>query len=124
MTDEEVAVTVVRASFHESSHSHRRQQLHKALGILRDQLHVRGLVISQGISGIDLEAEGHFETLGDLLRRVPDPRVVIEFFEEPPIADRARQMLRETFPEARVLWWPAHCLLSDLRAARPQATPA
>ncbi len=124
MTGEEVDITVVRASFRESSHSHRRQQLQKALAILRDQLHVRGLVISQGISGIDLQAEGHFETLGDLLRRVPDPRVVIEFFDEPRVADQARQLLHENFPEARVLWWPARCLRSDLRAGRSETTHA
>ena len=124
MTDEEMDITFVRASFRESSHSHRRQQLQKALGLLRDKLHVRGLIISQGISGIDLQAEGHFETLGDLLRRVPDPRVVIEFFDEPQVAMQARQLLRENFPEARVLWWHARCLRSDLKAGRPQTATA
>jgi len=123
MANDDVTVSVVRASFRESSHSHRRQQLTRAVEILRDQLHVHGLVISQGILGIDQRVEGNFETLGDLLRRFPDPRVVIEFFDEPAIADRARQMLRDTFPEARVLWWTAQCSAADLKAMRPQTAP-
>ena len=123
--DDSIIVTFVRVSLHESSHSHRRQQLHQALQILRDRLHVRGLTISQGVSGIDLEAEGHFETLGDLLRRVPDPRLMIEFFDKPQVASEARQMLRHTFPEARIVWWRGQCELSDLGATRrPAATSA
>lgn len=121
MTDDIVAITVVRASFHESSHSHRKQQLHKVLAILRDQLHVHGLMISQGVPGIDLRADGPFETVGDLLRRFPDPRLVIEFFDAPPIAERAKQMLRETFPDVRVLWWPAQCPESNLNPKRSEA---
>jgi uncharacterized protein len=117
-----VNVTMVRASLHESSHSHRQQQIHKALDILRDQLNVHGLMISQGIVGIDRQPEGHFETLGDLLRRLPDPRIVIEFFDEPRIAQRAVQMFREAFPEARILWWSAYCAASSLKTRRPHAT--
>lgn len=120
--DEEATVAFVRVSLHESSHSHRRQQLHQVLQILRDRFHVRGLIISQGVGGVDLQAEGHFETLGDLLRRVPDPRLMIEFFDEPRVADQARQTLRQIFPEARIVWWRAHCELSDLRARRPAVT--
>jgi len=122
--DEDATVTFVRVSLHESSHSHRRQQLHQVLQILRDRLHVRGLIISQGVGGIDLQAEGHFETLGDLLRRMPDPRLTIEFFDDPQVADQAKQMMRQSFPEARIVWWRAQCELSDLRARRPAVTPA
>jgi PII-like signaling protein len=117
-----VSVTMVRASLHESSHSHRQHQIHKALGILRDQLNVHGLIISQGVVGIDRQPEGHFETLGDLLRRLPVPRMVIEFFDEPDVAHRAMQMLRETFPEARILWWSAYCAASNLKTRRAHAT--
>ncbi len=124
MMNEDITVTVVRASLHESSHSHRRQQLQRALEILRDQLHVHGLVISQGLLGIDVQAEGHFETLGDILRRLPDPRLVIEFFDEPVVAGRAKDILREAFPEARVLWWSAQCPATALRPIRPRATHA
>ncbi len=122
--EEEATVTFVRVSLHESSHSHRRQQLQRVLQVLRDRLHVRGLIISQGVGGIDLQADGHFETLGDLLRRVPDPRLMIEFFDEPAVADQARQMLRQMFPEAHIVWWPGQCELSDVRARRPAAAPA
>jgi uncharacterized protein len=120
--NEEATVTFVRISLHESSHSHRRQQLHQVLQILRDRLRVRGLIISQGVGGIDLQADGHFETLGDLLRRVPDPRLMIEFFDEPVVADQARQVLRQSFPDARIVSWRARCEQSDLRATRPAAT--
>ncbi len=121
---EEATVTFVRVSLHESSHSHRRQQLQQVLQVLRDRLHVRGLIISQGVGGIDLQADGHFETLGDLLSRVPDPRLMIEFFDEPAVADQARQMLRQMFPEARIVRWRGRCELSDLRARPPAAAPA
>lgn len=116
-----VSIIVVRASFHESSHSHRQQQIRKVLEILRDQVNVHGLIISQGIVGIDRQPEGRFETLADLLRRMPDPRVVIEFYDEPHIAKQSIQMLREAFPEARVLWWSAECTASDLKRGRPHA---
>jgi hypothetical protein len=52
---------------------------------------MRGLVISQGIAGVDLQADERLETPDDLLRRVPDQWVIIEFVHESPIADRAGQ---------------------------------
>jgi len=118
----EVPVTVVRISVPESSHSHRRQEVHNLLRVLRDELHVHGLTIIEGMRGIDLGHPIQPETVGDVLRRNPDPAMTIQFFDEPGVVEMARRMLRQTLPECHVMWWPASCDELPLReGARSQA---
>jgi len=103
----EVSVTVVRISVPESSHSHRRQEVQNLLRVLRDELHVHGLTIIEGMRGIELGGPIQAATVGDVLRRGPDPAMTIQFFDEPAVVEIARRMLRTALPECRVLWWSA-----------------
>lgn len=112
---EEITVTFVRVSFRESSHSERQKQQEKALTLLRDRLHVHGLMISQSIHGIDLNEMHPIKTLGDLFHRFPDPRMEIEFYDYPQMAESIRRTLMETFPDARVVWWQAQCSANAMK---------
>jgi hypothetical protein len=121
---EEISVTTVRVYVPQSSHSHRRQQLQTLLRLLRDQFHVRGLTLVEGMRGIELGDPVQAETVGDVLRRDPDPALIIEFFEDPAIIDVARRMLREMLPECRVIWWSATSDAASVRKAAPRAAGA
>lgn len=120
--EEDVSVTTVRVYVPQSSHSHRRQQLQTLLRVLRDQIHVRGLTLVEGMRGIELGEPVQAETVGDVLRRDPDPALIIEFFEEPAVIEIARRMLREMLPECRVVWWTAQSDTASLR--KPAPSPA
>lgn len=120
----EVTVTVVRISVPESSHSHRRQEVQNLLRVLRDELHVHGLTIIEGMRGIELGGPVQAATVGDVLRRGPDPAMTIQFFDKPEVVEIARRMLRKALPECRVLWWQASSDEASLKKALPTAAGA
>lgn len=120
--EEDVSVTTVRVYVPQSSHSHRRQQIQTLLRLLRDQFHVHGLTLVEGMRGVELGGAVQAETVGDVLRRDPDPALIIEFFEESAVIDIARRMLREMLPECRIVWWSVSCDTTSLRKHAQSAT--
>jgi hypothetical protein len=116
--NEDVIVTFVRVSFREASQSERKDQQEKVLRLLRDRIHVHGLIISQSIHGIDLPKEHSVKSLMDIFHRIPDPRMEIEFFDKPEVAESVRREIAITFPQARVVWWQAQCSAQALEANR------
>ncbi|MDA8049511.1 MAG: DUF190 domain-containing protein [Rhodospirillales bacterium] len=104
---QEITITAVRIYVPPISHSQRKQQLQTLLHLLRDQAHVHGLTVIEGKRGVELGGPIQPATVGDVLRRDPDPPLVIEFFDEAASADLARRMLREALPECRIIWWRA-----------------
>jgi hypothetical protein len=51
--------------------------------------------------------EQHYGTVGDLLRRNPDPPMIIEFFDESPTATEIRRLVRELVPNSYAVYWQA-----------------
>ena len=103
----ETAVTMVRLYLPEASHSTRKTQMDKVLHLLRDQLHVHGVVVSHGMKDAGAAQATQYESVGDLLRRNPDPPLIIEFFDESPAAAEIRRLLRGLVPESYAVYWQA-----------------
>jgi hypothetical protein len=51
--------------------------------------------------------EPHYERVGDLLRRNPDPPLIIEFFDESPAATEIRRLIRGLVPNIYAVYWQA-----------------
>jgi len=103
----ETMVTMVRLYLPEASHSARKAQLDKVLHLLRDQLHVHGVAVLHGLKDVGSREEPHYESVGDLLRRRPDPPIIIEFFDDSPAATEIRKLLRELAPNSYAIYWQA-----------------
>lgn len=117
-------VAAVRVFVPEASASQRQTQLRAVLGLLRDRLRVRGLTIVACTQGIDPAGAVAVGAVGDDARHDHDPPLVIEFFDEPGAADRARRMLEDLLPECATMWWRASTDGAALRSPAPQAAPA
>lgn len=112
-----LTVTMVRLYIPESSHSARKTLMDKVLHLLHDQLRVHGITILTGMSELGSKQELHYEGVGDLLRRHPDPPLLIEFFDESPTASEVRRLLRELVPASYAVYWPATWEMPMLQAA-------
>jgi Uncharacterized ACR, COG1993 len=104
--ENERTVTMVRLYLPEAGHSARKAQMEKVLHLLHDQLHVRGIAVLQGMKDAG-SPEPHYETVGDVLRRGPDPPLIIEFFDESPAASEIRRQLRSLAPNSYTVYWHA-----------------
>jgi PII-like signaling protein len=98
--ENERTVTMVRLYLREAGHSARKAQMEKVLHLLRDQLHVRGIAVLQGMKDSRSSPEPQYESVGDVLRRGPDPPLIIEFFDESPAAAEIRRQLRALAPNS------------------------
>lgn len=110
-------VTMVRLYIPESSHSTRKVLMDKVLHLLHDQLRVHGVTVVTGMTKAGVKQEPHYEGIGDLLRRHPDPPLIIEFFDESPAAAEVRRLLREMVPESYSVFWEATWGMPRLQAA-------
>ncbi|HVW70168.1 MAG TPA: DUF190 domain-containing protein [Steroidobacteraceae bacterium] len=118
-------ITLVRLYLPEMTHSTRKAQLEKVLRLLREQSHVHGVTVSQCVRDAAEHSEQlHYETVGDVLRRNPDPPLIIEFFDESAGAGSVRQLLRTICPESHTVYWDAHWEKADYQHARAQAEVA
>jgi PII-like signaling protein len=111
-------VTMVRLYFPEASHSTRKIQMEKVLHALRDELHVHGVTVLPGMKEEGLNPELHYQTVGDILRRSPDPPLVIEFFDESQVAEQTRKRLYELVPDSYAVYWSAHWERQQSRSAK------
>ncbi len=111
------AVTMVRLYIPEASHSTRKVQMGKVVHLLHDQLRVHGVTVLTGMPEAGSIQEAHYENIGDLLRRHPDPPLIIEFFDESPAATEVRHRLRELVPESYAVYWQATWEMPMLKAA-------
>lgn len=99
-------VTVVRIYLSEADHGHRKNLMEEILSILHDQHRVRGVTVFRGIAGFGDTGEVH---AADLLRIMVDLPLVIEFFDDPPVAEAVMEFLKPLVPEKRIVHWPATC---------------
>jgi uncharacterized protein len=100
--DEEV--TMVRIYLHEADQGKRKTLMQEILNLLADQHHVQGVVVFRGIAGLGVGGEVH---ASDLLRLNVDLPLVIEFFDQPRVADAVLGALDGMVPKGRVLAWRA-----------------
>ena len=104
----ETAMTMVRLYIPEMTHSTRKAHLEKILHLLHGQRHVHGVLVVPCIRDGGAGQNLHYETVGDVLRRHPDPPLIVEFFHETAGAVEVRQLLRKVVPESHIVYWDAH----------------
>lgn len=102
--DEEV--TVVRVYLKEADHGRRKTLMEELLNILHDQQRVRGVVVFRGIAGFGSRGEVH---AADILRLTVDLPIVIEFFDQPKVAEAAVRLLKDLIPADHIVRWTARC---------------
>jgi uncharacterized protein len=97
-------VMVVRIYLHETEHGKHKTLMQEVLNILHDQQRVRGVTVFRGIAGFGESGEVH---AADMLRLNVDLPLVIEFFDEPTVAQAALALLDGLVPVGHILSWRA-----------------
>lgn len=108
--EDQNAVTMVRLYLPQEGHSARKTQMERVLHFLRDQLNVHEVTILTGLMEAQERHKPHYETVGDVLRRNPDPPAVIEFFCESELTTSIWKKLFELVPDGEMVHWKANCV--------------
>jgi PII-like signaling protein len=101
-------VTVFRLYLPATSHSVRKTQIEKVINLLRDQLDVHGLTVLPVMNDTGASQGLHYRTVGDVLRRNPDPPLIVEFFDDSLAATQIIRAVRELVPNSYALSWEAN----------------
>lgn len=101
MTNE---ILMVRIYLSEADHGRRRTLMREILTLLQERHAVQGVTVFRGIAGFGASGEVHAD---DLLRLNVDLPLVIEFFDEPKVADAAIHLLDDLVPGGHIVSWPA-----------------
>ena len=97
-------VLVVRIDPSEADHGRRGTLVREILSILHDRHAVQAVTVFRGVAGFGADGEVHAE---DMLRLSVDLPLVIEFFDEPTVAEAAIHLLDGLVPGGHIVSWPA-----------------
>ena len=78
---------------------------HEILTLLQDQHAVQGVTVFRGIAGLGAGGEVRAD---DILRLNVDLPLVIEFFDEPKVAEAAIRLLDDLVPGGHIVSWLAN----------------
>jgi uncharacterized protein len=99
-------VLMVRIYLSEADHGRRRTLMRELLSILHDRHAVQGVTVFRGVAGFGADGEVHAD---NMLRLTVDLPLVIEFFDEPDVAEAAIHLLDDLIPGEHIVSWPARC---------------
>ena len=97
-------VLMVRIYLSEADHGRRRTLMQEIFSILHDRHAVQGVTVFRGVAGFGARGEVHAD---DILRLNVDLPLVIEFFDEPAVAEAAIHLLDELAPGGHIVSWQA-----------------
>jgi uncharacterized protein len=97
-------ILVVRIYLSEADHGRRRTLMQEVLTLLKDRHAVQGVTVFRGIAGLGAGGEVRAD---DILRLNVDLPLVIEFFDEPKVAEAAIHLLDDLVPGGHIVSWPA-----------------
>jgi PII-like signaling protein len=97
-------ILMVRVYLSEADHGRRRTLMDEILTLLRDRHILHGVTVFRGIAGFGARGVVH---ANDMLRISVDLPLVIEFFDEPQVAEAAIALLGDLVPAGHVVSWPA-----------------
>ena len=97
-------ILMVRIYLSEADQGRRRRLMQEILTLLQDRHAVQGVTVFRGIAGFGAGGEVRAD---DLLRLNVDLPLVIEFFDEPKVAEAAIQLLNGLVPGGHIVSWPA-----------------
>jgi PII-like signaling protein len=95
---------MVRIYLSEADHGKRKRLMQEILALLQDRHAVQGVTVFRGIAGFGAGGEIHAD---DILRLNVDLPLVIEFFDEPKVAEAAIDLLGDLAPKAHIVSWRA-----------------
>jgi hypothetical protein len=78
--------------------------MREIFSVLRDRHAVQGVTVFRGVAGFGASGEVH---ANDILRLTVDLPLVIEFFDEPEVAETAIHLLDDLVPGEHIVSWPA-----------------
>ena len=96
-------VLMVRVYLSEADHGRRKTLMREILSILHDRHAVQGVTVFRGVAGFGASGEVH---ANDILRLNVDLPLVIEFFDEPEVAEAAIH-LDDLVPGGHIVSWLA-----------------
>ena len=89
---------MVRIYLSEADHGKRRTLMQEILTLLQDRHAVQGVTVFRGIAGFGASGEVRAD---DILRLNVDLPLVIEFFDEPKVAEAAIGLFDDLVPNTR-----------------------
>lgn len=108
----ELTMQLVRVYLSEADHGRKGNLLDEIMGVLHDEHRVHGVTVFRGIAGFGSKGVVHSADLLRLTQRLP---LVVEFFDEPAVVERALEALGPLIPSGHIVSWAVNC--------RTQATP-
>jgi PII-like signaling protein len=97
-------ILIVRIYLSEADHGKRKTLMQEILTLLQERHAVQGVTVFRAIAGFGAGGEMH---AGDILRLNVDLPLVIEFFDEPQVAEAAIALLEDRVPGGHIVSWPA-----------------
>jgi uncharacterized protein len=97
-------ILMVRIYLSEADHGRRKTLMREILTLLQDRHAVQGVTVFRGIAGFGAGGEIRAD---DILRLNVDLPLVIEFFDEPKVAEAAIHLLDDLVPGGHIVSWPA-----------------
>ncbi len=103
-------ILMVRVYISEADHGRHRTLFEEIFSLLHDEHRVHGVTVFRGIAGFGKKGEVHSADLLRLTARLP---LVIEFFDEPAVAQEAVKTIRGLVPPGHIVTWHAQCECAD-----------
>ena len=97
-------ILMVRVYFHEADQGVRKRLMQEILTLLQERHAVQAVTVFRAIAGLGAGGEVRAD---DILRLNVDLPLVIEFFDEPKVAEAAIELLRGLVPGGHMVSWPA-----------------
>jgi len=102
----EKEMLLVRIYLSEADQGKRHDLLDEIMKVLHDKHKVHGVTVFRGIAGFGAKGVVHS---ADLLRLTAKLPLVVEFFDDPPVAEAAVAALQEIIPSGHLVSWPVTC---------------
>lgn len=99
-------MTMVRIYLSEADPGKHGALLDEIFSVLHDEHRVHGVTVFRGISGFGRKGMVHS---ADLLRLNVHLPLVVEFFDEPEVIDKAIEALDELIPSGHLVRWTVQC---------------
>lgn len=96
-------ILMVRVYLSESNHGKRKALMQEILTLLQERHAVQGVTVFRGVAGFGTHGEVRAD---DILRLTVDLPLVVEFFDEPEVAEAAIALLGDLVPGGHIVSWP------------------